>query len=85
MPDVRDHRDNAQPRRTNGKLSIPRGTYLRITAPRHGVARVRPSRKCLPVRSAESVARSSIPYGQGTFVFPHPMSTPQLNAQARPR
>jgi hypothetical protein len=43
MADIRDHRDSAQPRRINGKLPIKPGTYLQVTAPRHGPATLRPA------------------------------------------
>ena len=43
MTDIRDHRSSAQPQRANGKLPIRPGTYLQVTAPRHGRATLRPA------------------------------------------
>jgi hypothetical protein len=40
MPHVRDQRTHLH---VDGKLSIPRGTYLKATAPRHWPPRPRPS------------------------------------------
>jgi hypothetical protein len=57
MPDIRDHRDGAQPQRVNGKLSVKPG-YLqavgqarvltcRSMVPRHGSAILRPAAAAL--------------------------------------
>jgi hypothetical protein len=62
MPDIRDHRSSAQPKRVNGKLSIRPGTYLQVTAPRHGRATVRPAVAALlpsAVAKARQVSRTT--------------------------
>ncbi len=58
MTDVRDHLDNTQPRPVNGKLSSPRGTYLRLTAPRHGPTHARPSAAALTPSPAMRARRA---------------------------
>ena len=53
MVEIRDHREGAQPQRVNGKLPIKPGTYLQVTAPRHGPATWRPAvAALLPARAA---------------------------------
>ena len=67
---VRDHRNEEPPIR-NGKRSIPRGTYLRATTPRHGPAVRRPSVAAI-ARTPGMRARVTTPAGAVAAPLPPP-------------
>jgi hypothetical protein len=69
VTEIRDHRESTQLKRVDGRLPIKPGTYLQVTAPRHGPATLRPAVAALLPTKAK-VAQPSLGTGVAASAAP---------------